>query len=106
MVRKKLQIVWDKPAKEELKKIYQYVKEKSEGSAKRIRDEIIETARKLAEHPEIYESDRFVPEFKGNIRSFTRWHYRITYEVTETQIILLAVSHTSQNPKAIRIIRP
>jgi len=37
MVNKKLQIVWDHSAKEELKKIYQYIKEKSEPSAKRVR---------------------------------------------------------------------
>ena len=105
MVKKNLQVIWDKEAKEELKKIYQYIKEKSEPSAKKVRSVIVETSRKLSEAPEIYEQDKFTEKALGNIRSFVRWHYRITYQVLKTHIIVLAVTHTSQDPKKLRIIR-
>ncbi len=105
MVKKKLLVIWDKEAKEELKKIYQYIKERSEPSAQKVRSVIIDTSRKLSEDPEIYEQDKYTEKSLGNIRSFIRWHYRITFQVTESQIIILAVTHTSKDPKRLRIIR-
>ena len=56
MVRK---IVWDKEAILQLKKIYEYLKERSLQSANKVRKSIKETVRELPKHPEIYGLDRF-----------------------------------------------
>lgn len=95
------EIVWDKEAKEEFKRIYQHIKKKSTPSANKVKSIIFEAINKLSLSPEIYEKDRFV-EGHPNVRSFTRWHFRIVYEITETRIVILMIYHTSQDPLKLR----
>ncbi|MCF6347012.1 MAG: type II toxin-antitoxin system RelE/ParE family toxin [Flavobacteriaceae bacterium] len=97
MVNKK-KLVWDKEALLELKEAYNYLKEKSLPSAKKVRKSIIEIARELPNHPEIYSLDRFKKENTNDYRAFEKYSYRVTYRIKEKEIRILRVRHTSREP--------
>ena len=95
MVRK---IVWDKEAILQMEEVYEYLKERSLQSANKVRKSIKEKVQGLSKHPEIYPLDRFIKNNDGSIRAFKKYSYRITYKVTETEIIIARVRHTSREP--------
>ena len=97
MVGKK-NVVWDSEALSELKTAYEYLKERSPSSAKKVRKAILEKTKALANHPEMYEPDRFKNNNDGNYRAFELYNYRIVYRITETEIRILRVRHTSREP--------
>lgn len=97
MVTKK-NVVWDTEALSELKEAYEYLKEKSLSSAKRVRKSILKKTRALENHSEIYEPDRFKKNNDGNYRAFELYSYRIVYRITEIEIRILRVRHTSREP--------
>jgi len=95
MVRK---IVWDKEAILQLKKIYEYLKERSLQSANKVRKSIKETVQELPKHPEIYGLDRFKIDNASEHRAFEKYSYRVTYRVKEKEIRILRIRHTSRIP--------
>ena len=97
MVTKK-QLVWDKEALSELKEAYDYLKKKSLTAAKKVKKSIIETAKELPNHPEVYSLDRFKKGNKDNYRAFEKYSYRVTYRIKEKEIRILRVHHTSREP--------
>ena len=96
MVKRKL--VWDKQAKLELKEVFEYLKQRSLPSARKVRKSILVTARELPKHPEIYGLDRFKKDDNSEHRAFEKYSYRITYRVREKEIRILRVRHTSREP--------
>ncbi len=96
MVKRKL--VWDKQASQELKEIFDYLKEKSIPSARKVKKSILQTTKELSEYPEIYQLDRFK---KGNVndyRAFEKYSYRVSFRVKNKEIRILRVRHTSREP--------
>ena len=96
MVKRK--VVWSKNSSLQLKESLMYLKEKSLKSASKVKKEILQTAKKLSSHPEIYSLDRFTKDNDGSIRAFEKYSYRVTYQVEETQVFILRVRHTSREP--------
>jgi len=96
MVKRK--VVWSKNSSLQLKESLIYLKEKSLKSASKVKKEILQTAKKLSLHPEIYSLDRFAEDNDGSIRAFEKYSYRVTYQVEETQVLILRVRHTSREP--------
>ncbi len=74
------------------------IEESSPSSARKVRQEIIQTSKKLGNNPFLYQLDEYYPDNAGDIRRFFKWSYRIVYKVQETKIIVLQVYHTSINP--------
>ena len=98
MVEKKRKIVWDINAKEQLQKIYLYIKEDSISSAQKVKKEILTTVSKLQENPEIFPPDRFKRDNHGNYRAFEKHNYRIAYKNTDREIRILRIRHTGREP--------
>ena len=98
MVKKKLKIIWDLKAKDSLKEIYLNIKKESPNSAKKTINTIRETIRSAAVHPEIFQIDRFKTNNDGTYRAFEKFSYRIVYKFTKTQIIILRISNSAQEP--------
>ena len=98
MVNKRV-VVWDKLAVEQFKDAYSSFKtEDSSSLALKFKSTILKTISELIINPEIYEQDRFKKENDGNYRAFEKFNYRIVYRITETQIRILRVRHTSREP--------
>ena len=67
-------------------------------SANKVRKSIKETVQELPKHPEIYGLDRFKKDENNEHRAFEKYSYRVTYRVTEKEIRILRVRHTSRIP--------
>lgn len=102
VARKKLPIRWDKEAVENLKDIYDYISVDSVVQAKKVKSELLRLTRTLNDFPEKYSIEPYLADEPGNFRSIAKWSYKIIYEITENEIIILMIFHTKQNPDKIR----
>jgi|694.fasta_scaffold04727_18 plasmid stabilization system protein ParE len=102
MVKKRLKVIWDNEAKQSLKSIYYYIKQReSQAQAVRVRKKIVELAKSLSSFPEKFAEEPNLKSQKGNYRFKTIWSYKIIYEVTSEAILVLDIFHTIRNPKTI-----
>lgn len=49
-------------------------------------------------NPFIFEHDRFKFDNDGSFRAFEEFKYRVAYKITEDQIRILRIRHTSREP--------
>ena len=99
---KKRKLVWTANAESALEHIYEYIKEDSLKNARKVKDEIQKTARKLLKNPAMYQVDEYYPNNPGNLRRFFNWSYRTVYEIREEVIVILNIYHTSMDTSKIR----
>ncbi|WP_269222423.1 type II toxin-antitoxin system RelE/ParE family toxin [Flavobacterium sp. IMCC34518] len=92
-------LVWDKLAFDQLKEMYDSLKMGGNLSyANRIKNSVLKTTKELLDNPYIFEQDRFKYDNDGSFRAFVKFKYREAYKITETQIRILRVRHTSREP--------
>jgi plasmid stabilization system protein ParE len=92
-------LVWDKIALDHLKEIYDSLKTGNNlDFAKEVKSAILKTSKELVANPYIYEQDRFKFDNDGGFRAFVKFKYRVGYKITDTQIRILRVRHTSREP--------
>lgn len=94
---RKRKIIWTMAAVEAIDEFCEYIHRESPSAARRVKREIVLTAKKLATNSEMYQLDEFFTEQK-NIRRFFRWSYRIVYQVLEKEVVILGVFHSSSPP--------
>lgn len=94
----KLELIWSPTAMKGLKKAYVHINKESNVSAKKVVNSILDEVEKLTIQPKIFELDRFKKNNPGNYRAFEKYHYRISYKHTLTELHVLRVRHTSKNP--------
>ena len=88
-------VIWSIPAKQDLKKIYDYIARDSKYYAEKVSQDILERSEKLNEFPEI---GRIVPEIgEVNIREVIVYSYRLIYEISSDKIEVLALIHCKQD---------
>lgn len=105
-MKKHYKVIWDDEAKASLRSIYNYIKKKeSVEQAKRVRDEIIELTKGLGFMPHKYVADPFLNDEPGDNRFKVIWSYKIVYEVTKLEVIILDVFHTSRDPQRLKQIK-
>ena len=103
MVKKKLKIIWDDEAKYSLRSIYNYIKKReSVERAKKVRAEIVASAKSLNNFPEKFEEEPALRDEPENYRYKVIWSYKIIYEVAEEATYIVDVFHTSRNPSNIK----
>ncbi|WP_367881809.1 type II toxin-antitoxin system RelE/ParE family toxin [Ferruginibacter sp.] len=68
-------------------------------NAVKIKEEILLSTRKLATHPEMHAPDKYKNNNDGSFRAYELYRYRIAYRITEKEIIIVRVRHTSMEPK-------
>ena len=98
-MRKK--VVWTKKASTSLDHYCGVIADESPSSAKKVRREIVLTAKSLSKNPELYQLDEYYPDNPGDIRRFFRWNYRVVYQVREEEVLILNIYHTSRQPNRI-----
>lgn len=91
-----MKVVWSKEAKKSLDKYCGFIAEDSPIGSRKVRKEILFTARTLSENPYIYQIDEYYPDNKGDIRRFFRWHYRVVYQIQENRVLIINVYHTKK----------
>jgi plasmid stabilization system protein ParE len=98
MVKAAVRVVWDEEARHQLRLIYEYIKLDSPRSAKKVRDDIVGIARKLASHPESHPADKYKTNNDGSFRAFEKHRYRVSYRIKEKEIRVLRIRHTKMTP--------
>jgi plasmid stabilization system protein ParE len=93
-----VEVIWRKLALKQLNKAYNYIKKDSLQSAKKVREEIFDTAERLKNNPEIYPLDKYRKNNNGTIRAFEVYNYRISYQIAKSEIRILRVRHTKREP--------
>ncbi len=98
MVEKR-DLVWDKGALKHLKEIYDFLKKGEDlAFANEVKNTILTTTQELIKNPFIFEQDRFKFDSDSSYRAFVKYKYRVAYKITEKQIRILRVRHTSREP--------
>ncbi|MGB5942425.1 MAG: type II toxin-antitoxin system RelE/ParE family toxin [Leeuwenhoekiella sp.] len=92
-------MVWRKGALSHLESYCKYISEFFPMAAEKVRNVIFETAENLRYHPEKYPIDKYRKNNTGDIRAFEKYSLRVAYQITDTQIRILRVRHTSRNPQ-------
>ncbi len=82
----------------QINEIYAYIKQNSKDNAVKVRRKIKETIANLSVLPEAYPRDWFLDQTVGEFRFALVFVYKIVFEVSETEIIILQIFHTAQNP--------
>jgi plasmid stabilization system protein ParE len=94
-------VIWDSRAKESLKAITLFIKEESPAAAQKVRIELLKLTASLKRMPERFSAEPYL-EHKGNeYRSIAKWSYKIIYRVSEKEIRILEIVHTSRNTTEI-----
>jgi plasmid stabilization system protein ParE len=95
MVKK---VIWPLRAQKQLAKLYEYILLRSYQNAEKVKVDILASTRKLSANPEIHPADKYRKNNDGSFRAYELHRYRIAYRVTEKEIIILRVRHTSMEP--------
>lgn len=86
---------WSLPAKEDLRRIHDYISIDSKFYAKKISQDIVEKTETLNDFPKC---GRVVPEIGDpNIREIIIYSYRLVYEINSTVIEVLGIIHGKQD---------
>lgn len=98
MVIGKRDVIWDKPALQSLQAAFKFIKQDSLQNAEMVKNELLNLAQKLSHNPERHPPDKFRKNNDGSYRAFEKLSYRIAFKITDTQVIILRVRHTKQEP--------
>jgi toxin ParE1/3/4 len=84
-------VIWSVPARNDLKKIHDYIANDSKYYAQNVIQEIVAKTETLTDFPEI---GRVVPEISDqNIRELLVYSYRLVYEISARGIEILTIIH-------------
>ena len=78
MVEKRYEIVWTKPALQQMKQLYDYISQDSLQNAKKVVEDIAMAVQKAASNPEMYTPDKYKTNNDGSYRAFEKHRYRIS----------------------------
>ncbi len=88
-------VIWSEPAKDDLKKIFDYIASDSKYYAIKVSQEFVEKSEQLEKLPMI---GRIVPELEDtNIRELIIYSYRLVYEISHKRIEILAIINGRQD---------
>ncbi|MES2774459.1 MAG: type II toxin-antitoxin system RelE/ParE family toxin [Bacteroidota bacterium] len=93
------EVRWPLAAQKQLSKAYAYILKFSYQNAEKVKNDILSSTRKIAENPERYPPDKYRNNNDGSFRAYELHRYRIAYQFTEREIIIVRVRHTSMEPK-------
>lgn len=99
-----MKVVWTEGAKISLLEIYSYIFQKSPQNALMVFDELTSLGNSLKDPKLEYSKDLIVNE--ESVRFVSKWSYKIIYERTPKEVIIIDVFDSSQHPnKLLKIIK-
>ncbi|GEO10719.1 type II toxin-antitoxin system RelE/ParE family toxin [Segetibacter aerophilus] len=99
MVNNHFKVIWARKATEQLKQAYLYIRKDSFQNAEKVRKEILEATEKLAVNPELNPPDKYKINNDNSFRAFELFRYRVSYKITNAEVIIVRIRHTSMSPK-------
>lgn len=93
----KFKIVWTKQARESLKKIHDYYKEKSIQGARNVRSDLLQSPKTIL-YAKQYQTDEINPKYR---RIVVR-DYKVLYKVNNEVIQVVDIISTRQSPQVLK----
>ena len=93
------EVRWPLQVQKQLAKAYSFILLRSYQNAEKIKAAILDSTRKLPGYPEMYPRDKYRKNNDGSFRAYEIHRYRITYRITDKEIIIVRVRHTSMEPR-------
>jgi len=91
-------IEWTFMAKDDLKTILSFYKKSSLQGYTLVKRAILDNINTAAESPAIFVTDELKKPKEESIRTFTVYHTRVSYQISENKITILRLRHTSREP--------
>jgi len=91
-----MKVVWSEQARRSLANIYEYVYQDSPEAAEKVLDTLIMKANTLSDSRVEYPKDPILD--KEKYRYLLQWSFKIIYERTENNVIIIDIFHTRQDP--------
>ncbi len=95
----KTTIVWTQQARESLKSIYNYYKNKSSQGAKNVKDDLLRSPKTIA-FAKQYQVDEINPKYR---RIIVR-DFKVLYKEIANRIVIVDIISTRQSPSKLREI--
>ena len=93
----KITIVWTQQARESLKSIYNYYKDKSPQGAKNVKDDLLRSPKTIA-FAKQYQVDEINPKYRRIIvRAF-----KVLYKEITNKIVIVDIISTRQSPSKLK----
>lgn len=97
---KKYRVVWDEDARTYFKEAISYIKKDSPQNAEKVKREVIESTRSLANEPQrLHAPDKDRLNNDGSYRAYEIQKFRISYFVSHNEIRVVRIRHTKQDPR-------
>lgn len=91
-----MKVVWSKQAMESLAHIYDYIFEESPQNAIMVFNTLFDLGNSLSDKRFDYSKDLIIN--KEQFKFIPKWSYKIIYERTENEVIILEIFSTHQHP--------
>jgi len=105
VIEKSFAVFWSKNATKNLKDVNEYIKQDSPQNASKVTKEIIELSKSLNHSPFRFEECEELKTKTKIYRKATYAPFKIIYKVKANRVEVLAVFHSSQNPKRLKALR-
>lgn len=96
-----MKLRWSKRARNSLRDIVKYIGKDYPSTAAKVRIRIIDTAESILPNPEKFAVEEVLRE-DGNIRFKSVWSYKVVYLVMKSQVVILDVFDSRQDPEKMR----
>lgn len=91
-------IKWDKDPLSAFKATTAYIRKKSLQNSEKVKEDIPGKIDELSNRPEMHPPDKWNTNNLLEVRAFELHHFRVSYQVKETDVIIVRFRHTSQQP--------
>jgi plasmid stabilization system protein ParE len=98
MVTPHYEVLWSDTAKKQVKAIYDHIRKDSLQNAEKVVADIAATIEKLCTNPEHLGPDKYRKNNDGSYRYFELHHYRVAFRIYKTNVRVLRVRSTYQEP--------
>jgi plasmid stabilization system protein ParE len=105
MVKPKFTVYWSRDAEENLKEIFNYIRQHSPKNALKIVTGIINLSKSLAYSPLQFQECVELPTKNKIYRKASYPPFKIIYRIKNQRIEVLSIFHSSRNPKKLSALK-
>lgn len=93
----KLEIIWTKQAKDSLKSIYDYYKEKSLQGAKKVKNDLLQSPKTI-----YYSKQYQIDEINSKYRRIVVLDYKVLYKESKNIIEIIDIVSSKRSPSVLK----
>lgn len=96
MVKK---IIWPETVQKQFQQAFEYISNNSPQNANKVKKAVLDSTRELNRNTERYPPDKYKKDNDGTFRAYELYGFRISYRITENDIIIVRFRHTKMKPQ-------